>query len=116
MTQVRLHHKHYLVDSGGFFSAAETRELVNWIEGLAADEAAARSNTSIETVKSHRQALRTKTGQHNGIGVLTYCLVHGYIRPADLNSPALRRRQKLMAGLRTAVQNKILGGLANGSH
>ena len=116
MTRVTLHHKHYLVDSDGFFSAAETRELVNWIQGLAIDEAAARSRTSPETVKTHRRTLREKTNQHTGIGVLTYCLVHGYIKPADTNSPALRRRHKLMKGLRTAIHDSILGGLANGSY
>lgn len=113
MTQVTLHQERYLVDSGDFFSGAETRELVNLLRGLTYDEAAARSRTSIETVKSHRQAIRAKTGQHNCIGVLTYCLVYGYIRPVDLNSPALHRRHKLMVALR-AANDRTHGGLSYG--
>ncbi|WP_288365561.1 hypothetical protein [uncultured Marinobacter sp.] len=115
MTHVQLHQKHYYVDSGGLFSAAETRELVNWLQGLTLDESAARNHVSTETVKSHRRALREKTQQHTGIGVLTFCLVHGYIKPADSDSPSLRRRHNLMRGLRAAMHETIMGGLANGS-
>lgn len=105
MTQIRLHNKTYWVDSGGFFSAAETRELISWIQGHPLDVAAFLSNVSTETVKSHRRALREKTGQHSGIGVLTYCLVNGYVRPDDTHSPQLQHRHNLMFSLRAA--NKL---------
>lgn len=110
MTQLRLHNKTYLIESDGFFSPAETRELISWLQGMAVDEAAFLNNVSIETVKSHRSALREKTGQHSGIGVLTYCLVHGYIRPDDTHSPRLQTRHQLMYSLRAAVPSAVPAG------
>ncbi len=112
MTQIRLHNKTYVIDSEGFFSPAETRELTSWLQGLAVDEAAFLSNVSIDTVKSQRRALREKTGQHNGIGVLTYCLVNGHIRPDDTQSPQLQERHQLMFSLRKAVAATHTGASA----
>lgn len=115
MNQVCLHHKNYLVDGGDLFSPAETRELMNWLQGLTVDEAAIRSHCSPETVKTHRRALRDKTQQHQGIGVLTYCLVHGYIRPIDNGTPERKKRNKLMFSLRAAVANSFQGGQRHGA-
>jgi DNA-binding CsgD family transcriptional regulator len=116
MTEATLHHKNYLVEGGGFFTAPETRELVSWLQGLTVDEAAERSHTSPETVRSHRKKLREKTGQHTGVGVLTYCLVHGYIRRADCGSDRLRRRMKFMKSLRTAVHEATTESVSHGRH
>ena len=102
MTHVSLHQKLYIVDGGDLFSQAETRELVCWLKGLTVDEAAFLNNVSIETVKTHRRALREKTDQHTGIGVLTYCLVHGYIRAIE-QTVAHQKRTRLMYSLRAAV-------------
>jgi len=114
MTQAQLHGKHYLVDSEGFFSPAETRELINWLQGLTVDEAAFRSHCSADTVKTHRRALREKTEQSAGIGVLTYCLVHGYIRPTN-DSPQQSERNRLMYSLRAAVATAAKGGFRHGA-
>lgn len=78
--------KHYIVDCGDFFSAAEIRELIAWAEGLTEAQAAERNSVSIHTVHSHRQALRSKTGATCGIGVLAYCLLVGHIRPLNHGS------------------------------
>lgn len=115
MTQLRLHNKTYLIDSDGFFSPAETRELRSWLQGMAVDEAAFINSVSIETVKTHRRALREKTEQHSGIGVLTYCLVHGYIRPVDTYSPLLQKRHQLMYSLRAAVSAATTKGVTHGA-
>lgn len=101
-TSVLTHQKTYLVDSGGFFSAAETRELSAWLLGLTVDQAALANNVSPDTVKTHRRALREKTGQGSGIGVIMYCLVAGFVRPADQQIPTYNR----LPGLTTALRHQ----------
>jgi hypothetical protein len=99
-TSVLTHQKTYLVDGGGFFSAAETRELSTWLLGLTVEQAAQVNNVSPDTVKTHRRALREKTGQGSGIGVIMYCLVAGFVRPAENQLPTYNRRPGLTTALR----------------
>jgi len=110
MTNVQLHKKHYLLDSDGFFSPAEMRELVTWVQGLTVDESAFINHVSTETVKAHRRSLREKTEQHCGIGVLTFCLVHGYIRPVEPTTTRFSLRPRSTFIVESAVSDQKLGG------
>lgn len=85
-------HGSYLVESGGFFSAAETRELTSWVNGLTVDQSAKANHVSPNTVKSHRAAILSKTGQECGIGVVQYCHYFRYIRPVTPPTFLIERR------------------------
>lgn len=84
MTTLRLSHtKTYILDSGGFFPVAETRELNSWMQGLTVKQAAEANHVSPDTVKTHRNALRSKSGKRSGMGVMAFCLAADFIRPAE---------------------------------
>jgi len=70
----------YLIDSGGLFSAAERRELSAMLDGLTVEQAARKHFVSPDTVKSHRTALRQKTGQHSSAAVVSYCFATGLVK------------------------------------
>lgn len=112
-TSTLSHLKTYIVDSGGLFSAAETRELSTWILGLTVEQAATLNHVSPDTVKTHRRALREKTGQHSGIGVVMFCLVSGFIRPSETLYTAYERHHSLSMAMQKNVACIEQGGLGH---
>lgn len=72
----------YILESDGFFSVAETRELSTWMQGLTVIQSASANNVSPDTVKTHRRSIREKTGKRSGVGVMAFCLASRFIRPA----------------------------------
>jgi len=102
--------KLYVVDCGGFYSAAEIRELLSWAEGLSQSEAAAKNHVSIHTVHSHRKSILRKSGVSSGIGVLSFCLASGHIKPID-RSDAIQHGDAILNHALRAPESAVL---ANG--
>jgi len=70
----------YLIEDSGLFSAAEKRELKAMLDGLTVEQAAKKHFVSPDTVKTHRTAVRQKTGQHSAATVVAYCLATGLVK------------------------------------
>lgn len=80
MITTEINGKTFEIDGQGFLSPAEELTLEDWLHDMRAQDAAQKRCRSTETVNTHRKNLREKTHQHSAVGVLAYCLSHGFIR------------------------------------
>lgn len=80
MRKVEINSREFEIDGQDLFSKAEEAALEDWLQAMRAQDAASKRHRSPETIYSHRKAIREKTGQHNGEGVLIWCLTKGYVR------------------------------------
>lgn len=80
MRTTQIHGKTYEIDGKDAFTPAEEQTLDLWLQAMSVEDAARAICRSPDTVKSHRKAIRQKTAQRNGEGVLMYCFSKGYVR------------------------------------
>ena len=80
MITTEAHGRKFEIDGRDLFSPAEECALEDWLRAMKAQDAAEARHRSVETVNTHRKAIREKTHQHNGEGVLIFCISKGYIR------------------------------------
>lgn len=85
MITTEINGKTFEIDGKGFLSPAEELTLEDWLHDMRAQDAAQKRCRSAETVNTHRKNLREKTRQHSAVGVLAYCLSHGFIRVVSEN-------------------------------
>lgn len=80
MITTEVHGRKFEIDGRDMFSPAEECALEDWLHAMKAQDAAQARCRSIETVNTHRKAIREKTNQRNGEGVLVFCISKGFIR------------------------------------
>lgn len=100
----------YLIDSGGLFSAAERRELTAMLDGLTVDQAACKHFVSPDTVKSHRTALRQKTGQRSTAGVISYCIATGLVKVVSAAEASHHEAECIQNLALTVPEQRSVGG------
>lgn len=80
MRKIEIDNRIFEIDGRDMFSPTEEVTLEDWLQAMRAQDAANKRERGVETVATHRKRIREKTGQHNGEGVLIWCLTHGYVR------------------------------------